>query len=98
MIIAEPGVVFELTDDLGQTFRGTGQKAVYTRRHTPTLTNDLVELTGAPATVAGTNISIRNNVIVLDLSNHRLATPGKWNFRGTAGMTRTNLFRPRRSG
>ena len=46
MMIAEPAVVFDLTDDQGQNFHGTGKKAVYTHRVTATLTNDLMVLTG----------------------------------------------------
>ena len=32
IIIAEPAVVFDVTDDQGRTFHGTGDKAVYTHR------------------------------------------------------------------
>ena len=32
MIIAEPAVVFDVVDDQGRTFHGTGDKAVYTHR------------------------------------------------------------------
>lgn len=92
-MIAEPAVVFDLLDDQGNPFHGTGKKAVYTRRVAAALTNDLVELTGTPATVATTNIVIRNDVIVLDISSHKLATPGKFNFRGTLPDAATNHFR-----
>jgi hypothetical protein len=92
MIIAEPMVVFELLDDRGQSFHGTGQKAVYTRRHSPALTNDLMELTGTPATLEATNLVIRNNMILLDLSQRKLATPGRYNFRGPLPVAETNLF------
>lgn len=94
-MIAEPAVVFDLLDDRGQKYHGTGKKAVYTRRLTATLTNDLMELTGTPATLEATNVVIRNNVIVLDMSNHKLATPGKFNFQGTSPPVATNYFRPR---
>jgi lipopolysaccharide export system protein LptA len=98
MIIAEPAVVFELLDDQGRSYHGAGRKAVYTRRHTTALTNDLMELTGTPATLEATNIVIRNNVIALDLSNHKLVTPGKYNYHGAAPASATNFFRPRKSG
>ena len=49
MVIAEPAVVFDIVDDQGRTFHGTGDKAVYTHRVTPALTNDIMELTGHPA-------------------------------------------------
>jgi len=92
MIIAEPAVVFDLLDDQGRSYHGTGRKAVYTRRLTAVLTNDLMELTGTPAVLEATNIVIRNEVIALDLSNHKLATPGKYNFRGQAPGKATGLF------
>ena len=98
MIIAEPAVVFELLDEQGRTYQGTGQKAVYTRRHTAALTNDLMELTGTPAVLEATNIMIQNSMIALDLSNHKLTTPGKWSFRGPLPASATNFFRPRNGG
>ncbi|HOX56161.1 MAG TPA: LptA/OstA family protein [Candidatus Paceibacterota bacterium] len=94
MLIAEPSVVFDLQNAQGQTLRGTGQKAVFTRRLTATLTNDLMELTGTPAVLAATNIVIRNKTIALDLSSHKLTTPGRYNFRGPLPASATNLFRP----
>lgn len=92
-MIAEPEVVFDMLDEQGTPFHGTGKKAVYTRRLAASLTNDLVELTGAPATVATTNIVIRNEIILLDISSHKLATPGKFNFRGPLPDAATNHFR-----
>lgn len=92
-MIAEPEVAFDMLDEQGTPFHGTGKKAVYTRRLAATLTNDLVELTGAPATVATTNLVIRNDIIVLDVSSHKLATPGKYNFRGPLPVAATNHFR-----
>ena len=41
-----------------------------------------------------TNIVIRNKVIALDLSNHKLATPGKYNFRGTLPEKAEGFFSP----
>ena len=41
MMIAEPAVVFDVMDDQGRSFHGTGDKAVYTHRVTATLTNDI---------------------------------------------------------
>jgi len=77
IMIAEPGVVFDVTDDQGRNFHGTGDKAVYTHRITATLTNDIMDLTGNPAVVEATNIVARNKLIILDLANHRFAAPGK---------------------
>ena len=84
MIIAEPAVVFDVTDDQGRNFHGTGKKAVYTHRITATLTNDMMELTGNPAVLEATNIVGRNNVITLDLASHKLTAPGKYKLWGTA--------------
>ena len=60
MIIAEPAVVFDIVDDQGRSFHGTGQKAVYTHRLTTTGTNDIMELTGNPAVLEATNVVGRN--------------------------------------
>ena len=76
-IVAEQAVVFDLTDDKGQQVRGTGEKAVYTCGSTGTLTNELMELIGNPATLTTTNFTGRNDVFMLDLANHRLGAPGK---------------------
>ena len=92
VIIAEPGVVFDVMDDQGRSFRGTGDKAVYTHRITATLTNDLVELTGSPATLAATNLVGRNKVITLDLASHRLLAPGRYKLWGTGPAAATTTL------
>ena len=83
MVIAEPAVVFDIVDDQGRNFHGTGDKAVYTHRVTTTLTNDMMELTGHPAVLEATNIVGRNNIITLDLTSHKLMAPGKYDIVGT---------------
>ena len=88
MMIAEPAVVFDVMDDQGRNFHGTGEKAVYTHRVTATLTNDIMELTGNPAVLEATNIVGRNKVITLDLASHKLMAPGKYKLRGTAARRR----------
>ena len=98
MIIAEPAVVFDVVDDQGRSFHGTGRKAGYTHRLTTTVTNDFMELTGNPAVLEATNIVGRNNIITLDLANHTLMAPGKYNLRGTLPAGVTNTFLPRKSG
>jgi lipopolysaccharide export system protein LptA len=82
MVIAEPAVVFDVVDDEGRNFHGTGDKAVYTHRATTTLTNDMMELTGHPAVLEATNVVGRNNIITLDLTSHKLMAPGKYNIVG----------------
>jgi lipopolysaccharide transport protein LptA len=94
VIIAEPAVVFDVTDDQGQSFHGTGQKAVYTHRITATLTNDIMELTGSPATLEATNMVGRNNVITLDLASHKLMASGKYQLLGAAPAGASASFRP----
>ena len=94
VIIAEPEVVFDLMDDQGRTFHGAGDKAVYNHRITTTLTNDIIQLTGKPATLMATNIVGRNNVITLDLANHKLVAPGKYQLWGSAPVVATTTFGP----
>ncbi|MCX6922101.1 MAG: hypothetical protein NT154_02605 [Verrucomicrobia bacterium] len=84
VMIAEPAVAFDLTDDQGRAFHGAGDRAVYTHRITATQTNDIMELTGNPATLVGTNIIGRNKVITLDLTHHKLLAPGKYYLWGAA--------------
>ncbi len=95
MVIAEPAVVFDMVDDQGRSFHGTGEKAVYTHRLTPTLTNDLMELTGHPAVLAATNVVGRNRIITLDLTSHKLVAPGKYNIVGTLPAGTAKGFGPR---
>jgi lipopolysaccharide export system protein LptA len=83
MVIAEPAVVFDVVDDQGRSFHGTGDKAVYTHRETIALTNDIMRLTGQPAVLATTNVVGRNNLITLDLTSHKLIAPGKYDIVGT---------------
>ena len=92
MIIAEPAVVFDVMDDQGRNFHGTGDKAVYTHRVTATLTNDIMELTGNPAVLAATNLVGRNNIITLDLASHKLTAPGKYKLWGTAPAAATTTL------
>jgi lipopolysaccharide export system protein LptA len=94
IIIAEPDVVFDFTNDQGQTFHGTGNKVVYTHRTTATLTNDLVELTGSPAVLESTNLVGRNNIINLDLASYKLTAPGKYKLWGSAPAVATTSLQP----
>jgi len=87
ILIGEPAVVFDVKDDQGRSFHGTGNKVVYTHRLTDTLTNDIVVLTGHPAMLEATNLVGRNNVITLDLGSHKLTALGKYSLWGTAPAT-----------
>jgi lipopolysaccharide export system protein LptA len=94
VLIAEPAVVFDMTDDQGHGFHGTGDQAVYTHRATAALTNDFMVLTGRPAMLEATNMAVRNNVITLDLASHKLMAPGKYTLRGTAPAVAATTWRP----
>ncbi len=93
--VAEQAVVFDLTDDKGQQVHGTGEKAVYTYGSTATVTNEIMALTGSPATLTTTNFTGQNSVFILDLANHRLGAPGrsKYVMRGLASAGGTNTIR-----
>jgi lipopolysaccharide export system protein LptA len=93
--VAEQAVVFDLTDDKGQQVHGTGEKAVYTYGRSATVTNEVMELTGSPATLTTTNFTGQNSVFILDLANHRLGAPGKSKYvmRGLASDGGTNTIR-----
>ena len=94
IIIAEPGVVFDVRDDQGRNIHGTGDKAIYTHRITPTLTNDVMELTGNPAVLAATNFVGRNKVITLDLASHTFVASGKYKLWAAAPAGAPTTFRP----
>ena len=94
VIIAEPAVIFDLTDDQGRSFHGTGDKAVYTHRQTSALTNDLVVLTGTPAMLEATNLVGRNKIINLDLASHTLTAPGRYSLWGAAPPASATGFGP----
>ena len=94
MLIAEPAVVFDVLDDQGRNFHGTGQRAVCTRSVTATRTNDVMVLTGNPAVIQSTNLLGRNNILTLDLTSHKVQTSGKYFIRGTLPAEGTNTNRP----
>ena len=98
LVIAEPAVVFDIRDDQGRSFHGTGDKAVYTHRVTTALTNDIMELTGNPAMLAATNLVGRNKLIVLDLASHKVAAPGKYKLWAAAPEGAPTTFRPPKTG
>ena len=93
LVIAEPKVVFDVTDDQGRTFHGTGDKAVLTHRVTATVTNNVMQLTGNPATLEATNLVGRNQVFILDLASHKVAAPGKYQLWATLPAGAPTEFR-----
>jgi hypothetical protein len=47
------------------------------------VTNELLELLGAPAVVQATNGTFQNRIIIFDRANGRLAAPGSYRIRAT---------------
>jgi lipopolysaccharide export system protein LptA len=92
MLIAEPEVVFDVLDDQGRNFHGTGKRAVCTRTVSATVTNDLMVLTGNPAMLETTNFIGRNKIITLDLTSHKVTAPGKYYIQHIIPAESTNTF------
>jgi lipopolysaccharide export system protein LptA len=93
-ISAEQGVVFDLLSETGQKVHGTGERALYTFTVGGGITNDVLRLVGNPATLATTNGSITNRVLVLDLGRDKLLAQGsEWGIRGSVPGVDTNRFR-----
>jgi lipopolysaccharide export system protein LptA len=89
---AEGGVTFELTSEKGK-IHGAGDRAVYSYQAPPTQTNDLLRLTGAPASLLTTNnMRIQNELLILDLDNHKLMAPGDYAMHGSLSGMDTNKF------
>jgi lipopolysaccharide export system protein LptA len=82
-LVAEQGVVCDLMDEQGQTVHGRGDRAVYTYGVKSGVTNELLELIGAPAVVQATNGTFQNRIIIFDRANGRLAAPGSYRIRAT---------------
>ena len=92
-LTAEQTVVFDLVNDKGEKVHGTGDKAVYTYTVHGNVTNDVLNLTGAPAMLERTNITVWNNLIILDRVKNTIAAPGgQYKVRGSAPID-TNAFK-----
>lgn len=94
-ILAEPKVTFEAVNEKGQKISGAGDQAVYTRRVASGVTNEIVELTGNPATLQATNgLIIANRVLVLDLATGKfIVPPGRYRILGPTNSINTNMFK-----
>lgn len=94
-IVAEPKVTFEALNEKGQKIAGTGDMAVYTRSVTSGVTNEIVELTGHPATLQATNgLVLSNRVLILDLATGKfIIPPGRYRILGPTNSVDTNLFK-----
>lgn len=93
-LVAEPRVIFEVTDAKGQNMSGRADRAVYTRSVTAGATNSVVELLGAPATLQMTNgMTIRNRKLVWDLGKGTFSvSPGAYEILGPTNAVDTNIF------
>jgi lipopolysaccharide export system protein LptA len=97
VLTAEQGVVFDLIDEHGQKFHGTGNKAIYTNSIVGSVTNDLLTLFGTPAKKAvltsSTNATFENPVIIFDRVSGNITGPGpEFRITGTNAVANTNLF------
>jgi lipopolysaccharide export system protein LptA len=78
-MVAERGVRFESTDDKGQKTSATADQAVYTYSVTDGLTNEVLKLTGNPATLIGTNgVTFKNPVITYDMLRKQVIASGSY--------------------
>lgn len=93
-IVAEPKVTFEALNEKGQKIAGAGDMAVYTRTFTSGVTNEIVELTGHPATLQATNgLVLANRVLILDLATGKfIIPPGRYRILGPTNSVDTNIF------
>jgi lipopolysaccharide export system protein LptA len=92
-IVAEEGVEFDLQNEDGQKVHGTGDKAVYTFSISDSVTNDLLTLTGDPATLVTTNGTVRNDRIIYNHATGQLSAPGgKYRIEGAAPGLGSNAF------
>ena len=93
ILLADGGVVFDLTDDRGQKVHGKGDTVYYTNSVTGTITNEMFYLRGNPAVLINTNATVHNSVITLDRRNNLITTPGgDYSITGTAAAD-TNMFK-----
>jgi lipopolysaccharide export system protein LptA len=81
-MLAEKQVAFVLNDAKGETLRGACDRAVYEYQVTPSVTNDMMKMTGNPV-LQTTNGTLRNSIIILDRAHNKLIAPGKYVMRGT---------------
>jgi lipopolysaccharide export system protein LptA len=91
-MLAERNVRFDFENNDGQKVHGTGDKAVYTFGISDTVTNDLLTLTGNPATLVTTNGTAFNNRIIYNRTTGQLSMPGgQYRIEGQAPAN-SNVF------
>src|SRR5204862_2217947 len=91
-ITAETGVAFDLLDNKGQPVHGIGDKAVYSFDVTDGKTNDLLVLTGRPASLQTATSTNRVNTIVYDRGSNVLRNLGNFTISTTVKGTDTNAL------
>jgi lipopolysaccharide export system protein LptA len=92
-MLAERDVRFELENTEGQKVHGTGDKAVYTFGISDTVTNDLLTLTGKPASLVTTNGTAFNDRIIYNRVTGQLSVPGgHYRIEGQAPIASSNVF------
>ncbi len=93
IVLAEESVVFDLVNQAGQKVHGIGDRAFYTNWVTSTLTNSLVTLLGAPATLTLTNGILRNRIIIYDHATGNVSVPGAgYRVEVPTGSVNSNAF------
>jgi len=75
-LVAEQDVKFQLSGENGEVVEGVGDKAVYVYGVEAGATNDLLTLTGNPATLNMTNGTVRSKTILYDRAKNIVRTPG----------------------
>jgi lipopolysaccharide export system protein LptA len=92
-MVAERDVRFDLQNNDGQKVHGTGNKAVYTFGISGTTTNDLLTLTGTPATLVTTNGTALNDRIIYNHATGQLSVPGgQYRIESHAPAASSNVF------
>jgi lipopolysaccharide export system protein LptA len=78
-MVAQRAVRFDSTDANGQKTSATGDQAVYTYSVTDGVTNEVLKLTGNPATLVGTNgFSFKSPVIDYDMIRKQVIASGPY--------------------
>jgi lipopolysaccharide export system protein LptA len=92
-MVAQKSVRFESTDDKGQKTSATGDQAVYTYSVTDGVTNEVLKLTGNPATLVGTNgFTFKNAVIDYDMVRKQVIASGPYHIAPPTNAVSSNSF------
>jgi len=89
-ILADGGVAFDFLSERGVKVHGTGDHALFNSEVKNGITNEIVRLVGAPATLDTTNGFITNDILILDPRNGKLLASGGYALHGTLPPGATN--------